>query len=1120
MKTLLCHAFWLFAVTISIEISAEEQKIYEVNSNRDTTRSESIVPTFYQEYGPYLFFLSLPVYDPQCCSVLRAYSSESLWRLDSRNNSVQLVGSGFGGSSWKSTTSYGLVNDRIIYFSIDSLISTDLSGLDTKSLGSINGKYNNEPHQMVRHSGYVYFTIDGEQYGKVELWRSDGSAEGTTKVNLCIESSCFESPRKLIVSGNKLFFITTSDDNTSVIWSVNSDNELVVFSEATVSYPENLFPVSSGIQFNSTNQLWFTDGTSTGSYPINFLKNNTPSTAKESIDFGNLVVTASEEIYVISDKGKGVTTLIDVDPRVEEGNEYNSNPSNLTTLHNFVYFIGKFYDPVLQVYIPKLMSTDGTPEGINEVFEFSSLDRDEYKIIGTKGNKLIIFRHAPQSYSNSSAIWISDGTTEGTMKLTEHGVPNNLLEFNAWHFLQNDFYFSGYTKEHGIELWRTDGSVSGTLLAKDIGYGQTKVQKGPIATNGDDVFYMMQRQWYGTVDGVHGNHTDRELWKTDALTMRSSKVTQWNFPKRTLKQIIMVEGGQYWWIQSKAQSDLYDLAFYDYQNEEVTTVITDMSNVCIGSDFTNRKMITLDEKYFFHAPVTVGGARSCQLWVSDGTVDGTMILTNISQSSDPESMQNFDQEIIANIVIYQDEVYFNLNVRIDDQFPLRSAVFKTDGTVSGTGEAFRLPESGEDSIPYIENMLATAHGIFILTHYGSTNLWYWQPTGIIQVVDNADDFSLWSSARFKEGISFVSDNTIWSSDGTENGTLPMIALEKIEGKNNYVHNLHSTPDYEKLIYGSHDSEGNNRLWVTDGTLLGTKAKGPIINDNNFIVNAFSGNDFYVTDYSGIYGRDFYQDFKRISLEGDIVELITQRRANDENFPATVVEAHGRIFIGQESEIISYYGPGFGGPYVTAKLNNDDFDNDGFMDNEDTFPLHSDEHQDTDTDNVGNNFDNDDDNDGIVDELDLFPLNATEWADNDTDGLGDTSDLDDDNDGVSDWLDSYPKDSSRSTNDTDGDGIGNNTDTDDDGDGVLDSNDAFPLDATESVDTDGDGIGNNADTDDDGDGVPDSNDAFPLDASRTVAPEPTQKSSSGGGSTNIFLLLFLLIAIVPRMLVKR
>ncbi len=1066
MKTFFCHTIWLLTIFISIEISAEEQKIYEVDSNRETTRSESIVPTFYQEYGPYLFFLSQPVYDPQCCSVLRAYSIENLWRLDSRDNSVQVVGSGFGGSSRKKNTSYGIVNDRIIYFSTDSLISTDLSGLDKKSLGTINGKYNNEPHQMVQHSGYVYFTIDGEQYGTVELWRSDGSAEGTTKVNLCIESSCYESPRKIVVSANKLYFIATSDDNTSVIWSVNSDNELVVFSDATVSYPENLFPVRNGIQFNATSQLWFTDGTSAGSYPINLLKNNTLSKAKESIEFGNLVVTASEELYVISDKGKGETTLIDVDPRVEGGNEYNSNPSNLTPLHNFVYFIGKFYDPDQQRYVSKLMSTDGTPEIINEVFEFSSLDSDEYKIIGTKGNKLIIFRHAPQSSSNSSAInelWISDGSTVGTIKLTEHGVPNNLWEFGAWHFLQNDFYFSGYTKEHGIELWRTDGSVIGTLLAKDIGYGQTKVQKGPIATNGDDVFYMMQKKWYGQVGSILGEHTERELWKTDVLTMRSSKVAQWNYPKKTLKQIITVEGGQYWWIEGNDSSH-YDLAFYDYQSEEVTTVITNMLDQCVDYDFTNRKMATLGKNYFFQAPVINDGSWSCQLWKSDGTADGTLAVTNLPKTS-------IHQEIIQNIVTYQNEVYFNLLVQVDEYLPLRTAIFKTDGTVSGTGEVFRLSTSGEDNFYYIENMLATSQGIYLVTNYDSTNLWYWQPTGITQVVDNADDFSIWSLARFKEGISFVNANRIWASDGTDAGTSAIISLQDVDYNEWGTQRLVPTPNYEQLIYSAYDDEANYRLWVTDGTILGTKTNGPVLNDGHFIINAFVGDDFYVTDYSGSSSWDMYENIIRYSLVGDESELLKRQRVNSTHYPPTIIEAQDRVFIGQESEVISHYGPGFGGPYVTVKLNNDDFDNDGFMDNEDAFPLHPDEHQDADTDNVGNNFDNDDDNDGIVDELDLFPLNATEWADNDIDGLGDTSDLDDDNDGVDDWLDSYPKDSSRSTNDTDGDG------------------------------------------------VPDSSDASPSDSTNSTAPTPVEPTKSSGGSISLLMVLILLPVLVSRSFVK-
>ncbi|NTS76117.1 thrombospondin type 3 repeat-containing protein [Catenovulum sp. SM1970] len=93
--------------------------------------------------------------------------------------------------------------------------------------------------------------------------------------------------------------------------------------------------------------------------------------------------------------------------------------------------------------------------------------------------------------------------------------------------------------------------------------------------------------------------------------------------------------------------------------------------------------------------------------------------------------------------------------------------------------------------------------------------------------------------------------------------------------------------------------------------------------------------------------------------------------------------------------------------------------------------------------------NDFDNDGVIDEVDIFPKDATESQDADFDGTGDNADLDDDNDGVPDTQDDFPFDYSESK-DSDNDGIGNNLDTDDDNDGVLDENDAFPEDATRIV----------------------------------------------------------------------
>lgn len=57
--------------------------------------------------------------------------------------------------------------------------------------------------------------------------------------------------------------------------------------------------------------------------------------------------------------------------------------------------------------------------------------------------------------------------------------------------------------------------------------------------------------------------------------------------------------------------------------------------------------------------------------------------------------------------------------------------------------------------------------------------------------------------------------------------------------------------------------------------------------------------------------------------------------------------------------------------------------------------------DSDKDNLPNYIDEDDDNDGVLDENDTFPFDQKESIDSDGDGIGNNADTDDDNDGFSD-----------------------------------------------------------------------------------------------------------------------
>jgi|GEM_PF-3182100 len=166
---------------------------------------------------------------------------------------------------------------------------------------------------------------------------------------------------------------------------------------------------------------------------------------------------------------------------------------------------------------------------------------------------------------------------------------------------------------------------------------------------------------------------------------------------------------------------------------------------------------------------------------------------------------------------------------------------------------------------------------------------------------------------------------------------------------------------------------------------------------------------------------------------------------------------------------------------------EDTDNDGYGDNQagnepDAFPEESTQWEDLDGDGIGDNeFGNnpdicmkdnetelrlcneDYDNDGWNDDDDYFPTESTQWIDEDNDGKGDNCN---------------GRNGDCSLNDRDNDGYTDPSNPVYDEQGFIDSSllekgeDAFPGDPTEWSDYDQDNIGDNADQDDDGDGVSD------------------------------------------------
>ena len=146
-----------------------------------------------------------------------------------------------------------------------------------------------------------------------------------------------------------------------------------------------------------------------------------------------------------------------------------------------------------------LWKTDGTPEGTLKVkdFDYIRLTRQ-----GTQPNTAFLgtdvyFR---ADDGNGTVLWKSDGSAEGTVELGGEGA-SYMAAFDGRVFFRAD------DPTRGSELWSSNGTPGGTQLFADIYNGSSGSAPGYMTVMGGEMVFCA---WYDN-DGL-GDH---ELWKTD-----------------------------------------------------------------------------------------------------------------------------------------------------------------------------------------------------------------------------------------------------------------------------------------------------------------------------------------------------------------------------------------------------------------------------------------------------------------------------------------------------------------------------------------------------------------------------------------------------------------------------
>jgi ELWxxDGT repeat protein len=417
------------------------------------------------------------------------------------------------------------------------------------------------------------------------------------------------------------------------------------------------------------------------------------------------------------------------------------------------------------------------------------------------------------------SIWKTQGTPTSTIQLTSNNLSGRLGFASTTKFV----FFPGTDDAHGTELWRTDGTIPGTKIVKDINPGNMSSELQAIQAFGDNVVFAAN-------DGVHGS----EPWRSDGTEANTSLIvdlepggTGTDIQQFTpLRGQYLVFGYRRFWSMD--------------QLFQVTTLkdFRSTSNV-----FSN------GQRAFFSGLLNASGE---ELWTTDGTQAGTYLIQDLVPG-----VESSHCEILG---VANQKVFFKAN-----SFDLDNGLYVSDGTKNAiqiVKRTYNIEELGSAvNYAYFTNFDAIA----------GDELWRSDGTeaGTILVKDiNIDDGSSspYSLVALDQELYFLGRDGdrhgLWRTNGSsmpeflqEGAITNLCKLNSntvMYSSSDGLHRVYtgSTPEmirnfdrigYIKAALGKiffyAEKQGTNSLyWVSDGTSERTKA----LNGLPRYSNIFSG----------------------------------------------------------------------------------------------------------------------------------------------------------------------------------------------------------------------------------------------------------------------------------------
>ncbi len=455
--------------------------------------------------GSHLYFLSNPVsrtVEKVCCT----YYTQ-LWRSDgTAAESTQIA---VEGALAETLSLHGLttVGDTLFFGHRTDAMGEELWRSDgtpqgTQLVKDVNaGTYGSFPFNLVAVNDFLYFgAYEGEFESDLSpdsdslarWWRSDGIAEGTVLITTAAGQPIPPpSAQQAALLGDTLYFTADIDGNEFVeLWSISGESTVASF--VTEVQPNGHTNASAAELIATDSKLFF---------------------IVVSTEFEGVNYTIADWLWQSDGTAAGTTPLSEIALVHDSGRLPGPAVVDLVTIGETAYVLtgGNSYGTTGRDAIYR---SDGTAAGTARVSDFSG----PFAVV----NDVLFFagfdEYDGESDSGTQKLWRLDNAAAAPTLVADINPASDTRDIFNLTAVGDRLYFAGNGGEQGLELWQSDGTAAGTALVRDLARGAVSSEPSALTAVGNRLFFS-------AYDGYSG----RRLWVSDgsqAGTFPFTSITQ------------------------------------------------------------------------------------------------------------------------------------------------------------------------------------------------------------------------------------------------------------------------------------------------------------------------------------------------------------------------------------------------------------------------------------------------------------------------------------------------------------------------------------------------------------------------------------------------------------------